>query len=58
MNGNSNGRSGGHKPSKGQEPKPYNRSADGRKPGDRARDGRKFDNRPRDAASLLDAVRI
>ena len=43
MNGNSNGRSGGHKPSKGQEPKPYNRSADGRKPGNRAHDGRKFD---------------
>ena len=45
MNGNSNGRSGGHKPSKGQEPKPYNRSADGRKPGNRAHDGRKFDER-------------
>ena len=44
MNGNSNGRSGGHKPSKGQEPKPYNRSADGRKPGNRAHDGRKFDS--------------
>lgn len=45
MNGNSNGRSGGHKPFKGQEPKPYNRSADGRKPGNRAHDGRKFDER-------------
>ncbi len=45
MNGNSNGRSGGHKPSKGQEPKPYNRSADGRKPGNCAHDGRKFDER-------------
>ena len=57
MNGNSNGRSGGHKPSKGQEPKPYNRSADGRKPGDRARDGRKFDNRPHDGDRKFDGER-
>ena len=57
MNGNSNGRSGGHKPSKGQEPKPYNRSADGRKPGNRAHDGRKFDNRPHDGDRKFDGER-